>query len=129
MGLFRFIRDLLTGRMNRPLSEWFTVEFDSDLVRVAADPPGRKPWSEQFSWSDIERICFKAEDFTTSDGIYVFTRLRPESFAIPVEARGGQDFWSEIINRGLFDAELAIQAASSPSGTFWWPSEPPPPAS
>lgn len=126
MGLLRFIRDVATGRTGRPVSEWFAVEFDSEVVRVAAEPPGRKPWSQQFRWSDIERICFKAEGLTTSDGIYVFTRLRPESFAIPIEARGGQEFWAEVIDRGLFDPELAIQAASSTGGTFCWPPEPTP---
>jgi hypothetical protein len=124
VGLLRFIRDVVTGRASRPVSEWFAVEFDSNVVRVSAEPPGRKPWSQQFGWSDIERICFKAEGLATSDGIYVFTRLRSESFAIPIEASGGQEFWGEVISRGLFDPELAIQAASSPGGTFWWPSEP-----
>jgi hypothetical protein len=121
MGFFRFIRDLMTGKMRRPVSEWFTVEFDSQVVRMEAEPPGRAAWSEQFRWSDIERVCFKSEDFATSDGVYVFTRLRPESYVIPIEAQGGQDFWAEVIERGLFDAELAIQAAGSAGGTFCWP--------
>jgi hypothetical protein len=129
MNLLRFIRDLLTGRMGRPISDWFTVEFDEEVVRLSADAPGRRPWCQQFRWSDIERICFKAEGFDVSDGIYVFTRLRPESFVVPTEAAGGADFWAEVIHRGLFDAELAIQAAASPGGTFWWPSEPPPSSS
>jgi hypothetical protein len=36
--LLRFIRDLVTGRAGRPVSEWFVVEFDSDVVRVSAEP-------------------------------------------------------------------------------------------
>jgi hypothetical protein len=58
-----------------------------------------------------------------SDGIYVFTRERPESYVIPTEARGGGELWSEILRRKLFDATLAIEAASSTGGLYCWPSE------
>ena len=126
MRIIRFLRDLLAGRMSQPLSEWFSVEFDAEAVSVTARPPGREPWAQSFRWADIERVCFKAEELGTSDGVYVFTRLRPESFVVPTEARGGAEFWAELIRRGLFDPELAISAASAVSGTFWWPSEPQP---
>jgi hypothetical protein len=66
-------------------------------------------------------VCFKAEEFLVSDGIYIFIEGRPQSYAIPLEARGGQELWSELIERGLFDAELAIQAATSTGGLFCWP--------
>ncbi len=56
-----------------------------------------------------------------SDGIYIFTQSRAEAFVIPTEAHGGQEFWAEILRRGLFDAELAIRAATSVAGDFWWP--------
>lgn len=119
--LLRFLAGLIGGRRNPPLSEWFSVEFDSDRVCVFAAPPGADAWSQEFRWSDIERICFQAEDFTASDGIYVFTRLRPESFAIPIEARGGNEFWAEVLARGLFDEELALRAAGAVDGIFCWP--------
>jgi hypothetical protein len=66
-------------------------------------------------------VCFKAEGLEASDGIYVFTTLRPESFAIPVEASGGTALWREIVKRGLFSAELAVTAASATEGSFCWP--------
>jgi hypothetical protein len=56
-----------------------------------------------------------------SDGIYVFTRERPESYVIPVEASGGAHFFDELITRRLFGAELAIEAASTTEGLFCWP--------
>ena|SRR5271157_4680136 len=124
MSIICFIRDLITGRMSQPVSAWFTVDFDESAVWLSARPPGRKPWAQSFRWSDIERVCFKAEGTSTSDTIYVFTRLRPERFAVPTEAHGGAELWAEIIRRGHFGAELAFKAASSPSGAFWWPSEP-----
>jgi len=103
------------------VSDWFSVEFDEDVVRLSAEPLEQEPWSQQFRWVDIKRICFKVEDVTTSDGIYVFTKARPESFAIPIEARRGKELWEEILSRGLFDAELAIEAAGSVEGIFCWP--------
>ena len=56
-----------------------------------------------------------------SDGIYVFTSERPESYVIPTEASGGQDFWFEILRRQLFDAKLAGEAAASRGGLYCWP--------
>ncbi len=107
-----------------PVSEWFRVEFDQDVVRLSAEPVAHEPWSRQFRWADVERICFKVEDMTISDGIYVFTKRNAQSFAIPIEARGGQELWEEILNRGLFDVDLATEAASSNEGIFCWPPTP-----
>jgi len=60
----------------------------------------------------------------TPDDIYLFTHLRPESYVIPTEAHGGPELWNEIIERGLFDAKLAIEAATSVGGVFCWPPDP-----
>lgn len=83
--------------------------------------PGRDPWEEEFRWGSIQRVGFKAEGVGVSDGIYLFTTLRAESYVIPTEAEGGSDLWAEIIRRGLFDAELAAQAMSASGGVFFWP--------
>jgi hypothetical protein len=104
-----------------PLAEWFHVRFNDDGVQVRAEPPDAEPWEIQFSWLSVIRVCFKAEDLTVSDGIYIFTSARPESYVIPTEADGGAQLWQEIIRRGMFDPELAIQAALSNDGIFVWP--------
>jgi len=104
-----------------PLSEWFHVGFDDQSINLDVAPPGRDPWKAQFPWSSIERIAFQAEDLYTSDGIYFFTSLRTESFVVPTEADGGAELWSEVLRRGLFDAELAGEANTSLGGTFVWP--------
>jgi hypothetical protein len=64
---------------------------------------------------------FRAEDLYTSDGIYFFTSLRPESFVVPTEADGGTELWHEVLRRGLFDADLAGKANTSLGETFVWP--------
>jgi hypothetical protein len=97
------------------------VTFDDRSVRVRAEPPGREPWSQEFAWDTVIRVCFKAEDMWVSDGIYVFTSGRPESYVIPTEASGGPEFWSEILRRKLFDAGLSLEAVKSPGGLYCWP--------
>jgi hypothetical protein len=81
--------------------------------------PGSEEWREHIEWNRIVRVCFKTGDLLESDEIYIFTDERPESYLIPTEASGGLDLWNEIIRRALFNAELAIKAASSPAGELF----------
>jgi hypothetical protein len=121
MGFLDWIKGLAIRSRPRPLNQWFHVAFDDDRVYVRAEPPGRDPWAQDFAWSTVERIGFMAEDLFVSDGIYVLTSQRPESYVIPTEAEGGPELWSEILRRGLFDPQLAIEAMRSPGGLFLWP--------
>ena len=104
-----------------PLEDWFRVTWSDTGVDLDVAPPGSDPWRASFKWSSVTRVCFKAEGPLASDGIYVFTSERPESYAIPTEASGGAGFWEEILKRGLFDPELAITAAQSTEGLYCWP--------
>jgi hypothetical protein len=106
-----------------PIAEWYAVEWDDEKVFRNVKPPGKEPWSDNLRWNDIVRVCFEANDFTQSDGIYIFTSQRKESYLIPMEASGGQELWNELITRHLFDPELAIKAATATSGLFCWPSD------
>ena len=106
---------------NTQISKWFKISFDDEWIRLDVSPPNRQSWSQAFRWSDIERICFEAEAFLVSDGLYIFTQQHPESFHVPIEGNGGQAFWDEIIRRGLFNAEMAIEIATAPEGVRCWP--------
>jgi len=121
MSILSKARALWARRRPKPLDEWFFVSFDEQAVHVRAEPPGEASWSQSFRWDSVVRVCFKAEDMWLSDGIYVFTRERPESYVIPTEAQGGGELWSEILRRKLFDASLAIEAAGSAGGLYCWP--------
>ena len=123
MNFLDRIRNVLTRARPKPLDQWFFASFDEQAVRLRAEPPGEQPWSQEFAWNTIIRICFKAEDMCVSDGIYVFTSQRPESYVIPTEASGGDELWKEILRRGLFDSQLAIDAVLSMGGIFCWPPE------
>jgi len=115
----------LTSRWKRhatdPLSSWFLVRWDDTAVHVDVRPPGGDAWRASIQWEAITRVCFKAESYILSDGIYVFTRERAESYAIPMDAGGGHEFWDELLRRGLFDPELATRAMTAVDGVFCWP--------
>jgi hypothetical protein len=96
------------------LADWFKTSFDGHGITLDVSTPGYNPWQARIEWARIVRVCFKTGDFLESDDIYIFTDERPESYLVPTEAAGGLDLWNEIIRRGLFDAELAIRAATSP---------------
>jgi hypothetical protein len=102
---------------------WFQVTFDDVGVHRAAQPPGREPWSDTLAWADIIRVCLEVEEFVSTEGLYLFSRQRPESYAIPMQADGGPELLQALIERGLFDAQLAIDAAAAESGLFCWPPE------
>ena len=121
MRMLNWLRSLVVPTRTPELKEWFHVRWDHLTVYVDVSPPGREAWSATFEWSSVVRVCFKAEDLRVSDGIYVFTSTRPESYLIPIEAEGGSAFWTELVRRGLFDAALSARAMSSTEGLFCWP--------
>jgi len=123
LGILDRFRRFQRKRNPGPLCEWFHVTFDRDSVFLRVEPPGRDRWNEKFAWESIQQIVFKAEGLDTSDGIYFLTSNRPESYVVPTEADGGFLLWEEILRRGLFDPDLAIEAASSPAGVYAWPPE------
>jgi hypothetical protein len=103
------------------LHEWYHVRLSDSGIHLEVSPPERAAWQADILWSDIVRVCFKAEGGLQSDGWYIFTRHRPESYAVPVEADGGEALLDELLKRKLFDAELAIRAASAIDELFCWP--------
>lgn len=108
--------------MTPELSDWYAVTFDDRAVRREVAPPGGTPWSDEFAWADVVRVCFKtAEELFEHDEIYVFTSKRPESYLVPTAAAGGSELVGELIRRDLFAAELMIEAATTNGELFCWP--------
>lgn len=104
-----------------PTSEWFSVRFDDSAITLRVDPPGSDAWQATIAWDRIIRVCFQSGELFECDVIYIFTDERPESYAVPIEADGGQALWFEILNRNLFDAETAIEAATATNELFCCP--------
>lgn len=113
---------LKTKKQSTKLESWFIVSWDDEYIYRYVSPPGQNSWKDQFRWSDIERICFETKDYLYSDDIYFFTSDRPESYVIPIEAKGGSELWSLILEKKLFDSEYALKALTSENGFFCWPS-------
>ena len=105
------------------LSDWYHVYFDANYVFRDVNPPNGENWNDKLLWKDINRVCFKPGDLFSSDELYIFTNIRPESYLIPLEADGGSQLWNEIIERELFSAKLAIKAATSNDGIYCWPED------
>jgi len=114
------------------LREWYRVRLDEVGIHLDVSPPGKQPWQDTIRWADITRVCYQVEDVLMSDGWYLFTKSRPESYAVPVEADGGELLLGALMERQLFDPELAIRMATALQGVFCWPPpeepEPRPPA-
>jgi hypothetical protein len=101
--------------------EWFVVTYDRESVHLRVSPSPATAWEVTFRFDEIVRVCFEAEGLYGSDRIYIFVRGRDESYVIPTEAVGGSALWGELIERHLFDAKLAITAATTEEGLFCWP--------
>ena len=106
------------------LDTWFHVSFDQDVIDIHIHPLGGDESHARVAWDEIIRICFKPANFLDSDEILIFTKTQEKSYLIPLDADGASALWNEILARDLFDAELAIELASSTDGRFHcWPQE------
>ncbi|MBE0526598.1 hypothetical protein E4H12_15995 [Candidatus Thorarchaeota archaeon] len=104
--------------------KWFEVSYDAENITISRRKLLVLKSVKMIPWARIIRICFLAGDQIRFDEVYIFTDERPESYVIPLDAYDGLQLWNEIIKRGLFDAELAIKAASASSDELLcWPPE------
>ncbi|WP_444919607.1 hypothetical protein ACJJID_11460 [Microbulbifer sp. CnH-101-G] len=105
----------------KKLESWIFVTCGSESICRHIAAPRKEQWNDKFRWSEIERICFEATDYMFSDDIHFFTTESPASYVIPTEAKGGQALWNLAMQKGLFDAGLATEAATSLGGMYCWP--------
>ena len=104
--------------------KWLEVDYDADTITISRRKFFLLRSVTTISWSRIIRICFLAGDHIKFDEVYIFTDERPESYVVPLDSSGGLQLWGEIIEKGLFDAELAVKAASAFSDELLcWPTE------
>ncbi len=107
--------------MNQTIRDSFEINFDDKNIYLEIRTSETSGSSIQIKWADIIRICFKPGDYIESDEIYIFINHQEKSYRIPTEAGGGFELWMEIIRRGLFDAQLAIDISFKSEGVFCWP--------
>lgn len=123
--VFLWLKPWSTGEPSQGEPEdlgWFRISFDDATIHLDVSPPDRTPWSADVPWDKIIRVVYEVEEWPVSDGIYLFVGYRPQSYVIPIDGAGGAEFWEEIIHRGLFDANLALEASSCATPRlFTWP--------
>ena len=105
------------------LDTWYHVTFDEEYVYRNVDPPNGERWDDKLRWEDLIRICYHPGGFLETDELYIFSNDREESYLIPLEADGAQELWGKILERNLFDAELAIKLATMSDGLYCWPED------
>jgi hypothetical protein len=103
---------------------WFEASYDAESITISRRKLLFLKSITEISWARIIRVCFLAGDHIRFDEVYIFTDERSESYVVPMDSSGGLQLWGEIIERGLFDAELAVKAASASSDELLcWPPE------
>ncbi len=110
-------------RRNANLSDWYQVSFDDSQISISAQPPGKDSWEQSITWVSIIRVLWKGEGGLTSDGVYLFTSERSESYVVPTDAEGGDSFVEELITRGYFSSNKFTEAVLNPYGIYCWPDD------
>ena len=121
MGIFAKIRDASSGRDH---GWWrsFTVTLNEEAFTVTELLRGRRSTNYSATWSSIAAVCF-LDGGLGSDVFHIYTSSASSPILVPVEAAGGNLFWSQLTERGLFPEAISAQAVRSCSkgSTLWWP--------
>ncbi len=117
--------DAVPTAPHKKINDWFFVIFDEKSITIKFNHPEHDDgWEQSFDWCSITRVCYKREDYGVSDGIYVFTSNRPESYVVPVDGNGGAKFLMELGKRNLFPYKLIINASTdTDTELICWPSD------
>lgn len=110
------------NRRRRPLDELLAVEFDDAEVRVRVLAELDPEWNQSFRWSDIRRVCFEDGGLLSSDVVYVSLWDRTKPAIVPTAARGGDQFFGSVCDRGYFPERVWRRALGDTSGGLHcWP--------
>jgi hypothetical protein len=100
---------------------WISISFDETEIIIKYAASDYENYVKKLKWGWIVRICYKSYDDGAPDFLYVSLKNKDEKYIIPITEKGGNDFWEEVKNRGLFDQKLAIIAEESWNQIFCWP--------
>ena len=111
-----------TSRRPKPLNELLAVEYDETEVRVRVLERLQPDWNQSFRWSDVVRVCFKDAGLYSSDVILVEVAGRECPVTVLTEARGGDEFFGALTDRGLFPEDVWRKAIRETGGAMHcWP--------
>jgi len=105
-----------------PLQELLVVEFDEQEIRVRVLAELEDEWNQTFAWSNIRRVCFKDGGMVSSDIVYVSLRQPDKVCTVPTEARGGNEFFGALCEKGYFPEAVWRRAVGDTGGGLHcWP--------
>ncbi len=104
--------------------DWYLISFNEQVISLDVSPPGHNAWDATIGWDDIVRVCYKTGEFPEPDDIYIFVKGREQSYRIPSTASNAEGLWAEILRRGLFDAEVAVQLMATSGEIHCFPPMP-----
>jgi hypothetical protein len=116
------LRNWWASRRPRAVSELLTIQCDDDGARIRVLGRFALTWNQEFLWKDVTRVCFKDGGDFSSDMMFVETGGRKKPVAVLMEARGATQFFGQLVQRGLFPREIALEAINCSDGGFHcWP--------
>ena len=120
--LANLVRQWWQARRPKRADEMLVVTFDEHEIQIRALEGMSPEWNQSLSWSNIKRVCWKDGGIYSSDMVYI-SRVEPDSvFVFPTEARGGDELFGALCERGFFPEHLWRQALGSTNGGMYcWP--------
>jgi len=121
MSILTKIRDALSSR-GHGWWQSFAVAFNDEGFTVTETLRRKRSANYSATWSSISAVCFQ-DGGLGSDIFHIYISNASSPILVPVEAAGGNLFWLQLTERGLFPESISAQAVRSisKSGTLWWP--------
>lgn len=105
-----------------PLDRKLAVEFDEQGARVHVIQRLSNDWEQSFRWDEVVKVCFKDMGLYASDMVFIHLRDKEKPVVIPTEARGGNELFAAICEKGFFPDHVALAAVRETNGGLHcWP--------
>jgi hypothetical protein len=115
--MMNWLRELSRQRKSWLLKEWFRVCCSDDGVELDVIPPQGEAWRASIRWSEIQKVCIRAEDLELTE-IHL---LDPTGrYVIPVHASGACELWDELRRRKIIGREFVTLAIAVEKGIHCW---------
>ncbi|MBT2117324.1 hypothetical protein KK141_02430 [Dyella sp. LX-66] len=104
------------------MDQRLAVEMDEEGVRVHVIERMSPDWEQSFRWDEVAKVCFKDMGIYDSDVLIIHLRDKAQPVAILTEARGGNDLFGALCDRGLFPPHVMRAAIRETNGGMHcWP--------
>ena len=123
MNYFHGLRRRLSGK-DRAWWNLFSVRFDDSQFQVVERRIFARDRVQSVQWQEIQTVCF-VDGGLGSDVFCIYNSRDPQQppVQVPTESQGGQLFWEQLKQRGLFPESVSGQAMRSDNrgNQICWP--------